>query len=273
MIKKKLTALGSYFFIFGAIIALFDLAFETPTHLQGTKLFILLITSIGVGIINIASEQKYKFMVSALAFSLFMYLFTDILQQYLIAINSTFPWENLMMMFTDMVLLVLPAGVIVALTEIVEIMSIAKNDEHHYRHLHEPMKKNFQKIWDQVVILAVAVALIVFVLPLTFDVAKYENILIILDSIVLIIFVFDIFILFRRAKTFKEFIKHYWIDIIAILPFNAIFKTAKLFRVSRVIKIAAKSSELSKAAHASKLIKANKTMKYFSAEKKFHKKE
>lgn len=268
IIKRKLTAIGSYFFIFGAVIALFDLAFETPESLLGTKLFILLITSITVGVINIAGEQKYKFMLSSLSFALFMYIFSDILQNYIINITTTFPWEHLFTMFTDMVLLVLPASLIVAISELVEIMSIKDENVHEAKLIVDSEKSQFEKIWDTVVIIAVAIAIIIFILPLTFDVGKYQKFLLVLDLIILAIFIFDLFILYRRSKNWRSFLSHHWIDLLAVLPFNSFFQVAKLARVSKIIKVASKTTELSKAAHVAKLLRANHTMKYFSAEKK-----
>lgn len=53
-----------------------------------------------------------------------------------------------------------------------------------------------------------------------------ENILFfvhVLDGIVITIFVIDLIFLRRKAKTTKEFMKHYWLDIIAVFPFVFLF--------------------------------------------------
>lgn len=62
----------------------------------------------------------------------------------------------------------------------------------------------------------------------------------ILDNIILIIFVFDYFIRLFLSDNKKQFVKDNVLDLIAILPFNAmfrIFRIVKLAKLARLIKL------------------------------------
>ncbi len=62
----------------------------------------------------------------------------------------------------------------------------------------------------------------------------------IVDTIILIIFVFDYFIRLILSKEKKKFIKENILDLIAIIPFNSafrIFRVAKLTKIARLSKI------------------------------------
>lgn len=53
------------------------------------------------------------------------------------------------------------------------------------------------------------------------------------DYFVITVFVIDLIFLFHKAKTTKFFFKNYWLDILAVFPFNLMFKAlgevAKIF--------------------------------------------
>ncbi|MBI5391608.1 hypothetical protein HZB00_01260 [Candidatus Woesearchaeota archaeon] len=54
--------------------------------------------------------------------------------------------------------------------------------------------------------------------------ATYAQTIELVDGIILLAFVVDLLFKYRRAATFKEFLKKYWLEIIAIIPFYLVFR-------------------------------------------------
>ncbi len=82
----------------------------------------------------------------------------------------------------------------------------------------------------------------------------------ILDSAIIIIFIFDLILLFKESKDIRFFFKNYWLDIIAVLPFGLIFRTA-----DSVLKIGLEVEKIvagQKVVH--ELVKGEDLIKFFS---------
>jgi len=50
-----------------------------------------------------------------------------------------------------------------------------------------------------------------------------------LDTIIIELFILDLIFLYIKSKDIRFFFKHYWLDIIAVLPFGLIFRVADNF--------------------------------------------
>lgn len=82
-------------------------------------------------------------------------------------------------------------------------------------------------------ILAVT-AVILALLDLTKGLLSWQ---IIIDNIILIIFVFDYFIRLFLSNNKKLFLKDNVLDLIAIIPFNSIFRAFRIFKLGKLVRL------------------------------------
>lgn len=82
-------------------------------------------------------------------------------------------------------------------------------------------------------ILAVT-AVILALLDLTKGLLSWQ---IIIDNIILIIFVFDYFIRLFLSSEKKLFIKDNVLDLIAIIPFNSVFRAFRIFKLGKLVRL------------------------------------
>nr|WP_288974504.1 potassium channel family protein [uncultured Blautia sp.] len=82
-------------------------------------------------------------------------------------------------------------------------------------------------------ILAVT-AVILALLDLTKGLLSWQ---IIIDNIILIIFVFDYFIRLFLSSDKKSFIKDNVLDLIAIIPFNSVFRAFRIFKLGKLVRL------------------------------------
>ena len=100
------------------------------------------------------------------------------------------------------------------------------------------------KIWEKVehynarlIPYAIVVLLFVIIIELGFHnfAEHYHNLIVVLDTFVIAVFVIDLIFLAIRAKSTVYFFKHYWLDIVAIFPFAiAMAGLSKLIRIFTV---------------------------------------
>lgn len=57
------------------------------------------------------------------------------------------------------------------------------------------------------------------------------------DNIITIIFIFDYVIRLAVSKNKKEFVKQNVLDLIAIIPFNSLFKVFRVFKIFKVLRV------------------------------------
>lgn len=55
------------------------------------------------------------------------------------------------------------------------------------------------------------------------------------DIFVVSVFMLDLFFKYQRVKNIKNFVREYWIDIIAVLPFFLVFRILEIFRASELL--------------------------------------
>ncbi len=71
---------------------------------------------------------------------------------------------------------------------------------------------------------------LIIVLEFTVIGELYHNELLIADSIIVMFFIIDLCFKYARTKTTKLFIKLYWLDILAVLPFYSMFRVINSIR-------------------------------------------
>jgi hypothetical protein len=119
--------------------------------------------------------------------------------------------------------------------------------------------------WSGFVDVITIIWLVIFILTFI-DLGNTINLLLkyILLSF-LIIFILDLYILYKRAENFKMFIKKHWFDVLMVIPFFRIlriFRVFKLLKVTKSVKSGLKISEkTSKAIKKTKRIAKKKKLK------------
>ena len=91
------------------------------------------------------------------------------------------------------------------------------------------------KKWDLLNIVITVIWLIVFVLYLFGDDAKWIDFVL---TLVTIFFVFDLIYIYKNRNSTKDFFRQNWFDIIMLIPFFRIFKVGKIIRVLKISKTA-----------------------------------
>lgn len=69
----------------------------------------------------------------------------------------------------------------------------------------------------------------------------------IIDFFIILMFLLDLIIEYIKINNFNHFIRHCWLDILAVIPLIAFFrplKVIKLFRVFKVVKVSYESVHL-----------------------------
>ncbi|EMG27458.1 potassium channel family protein [Listeria fleischmannii] len=59
----------------------------------------------------------------------------------------------------------------------------------------------------------------------------------ILNGVIWLVFLADYIFFFIRATSKKEYVKTHWIELIALIPFDAAFKTIRILRVFRLLRL------------------------------------
>ena len=87
--------------------------------------------------------------------------------------------------------------------------------------------------WDYFVDIATVVWLALFVLGYTNQLAAPDLIL----QTMLVIFVADLVVKYRREGNLKSFFRHRWIDILLVIPWFRAFRFLKFIRMLRLLRI------------------------------------
>lgn len=97
-------------------------------------------------------------------------------------------------------------------------------------------KKSYYEIF--IAILS-CIACIIILVQLTLELSSNTIYLLkVSDNIIWTIFVLDYIVRLIRSKNKFKFIKNNKIDLISIMPFNAMFQSLRIFRVARVLELA-----------------------------------
>jgi uncharacterized protein with NAD-binding domain and iron-sulfur cluster len=258
--------LMQYFFIIAAVISILDGAFQVSDQMQSVKFVVLIVSGLFVGLV--CHDRQKDFMLSSFVIVITGYIMIQLLGPGLFI-------QGIGLMLLNFMAFLAAAAVTVAFQVLgtsiapslqvsapeVELKKIKKLNEQEIQHL------TFQKTWGTIILVAVAVTFVILLAEFFFDVAEYRQIIFVADIIVTLLFIIDLVILYREAKSFKEFIGNNIFDVIAAIPFfgaASALRAIKVVRAFRIIKILRSSVKVSK------VLKVSKTAKLFSEESYFN---
>lgn len=253
MLKK----LSMLLFLLGAITSILGGAFTSTPETENLKIIFLIIFGVFVGLINISQEQEYGFLLASGVFVICAASLNALLNQFLLL-------SALNVILQNFIIFISPAAIIVAFRVIVEFASQSELDvdgeEESLVQFYTRLSKR-ERIWDLVILFAVSVTLILLILQMFYNTSAYLGVITLATYIIAVIFIVDLIVLYNRAKDLKAFFKTGWLDIIAAIPFGAVFQLAKTFRFIKILKVVSKTQKVSKVAHASKLSNISKASK------------
>ncbi|MBI4095723.1 MAG: hypothetical protein HY438_02585 [DPANN group archaeon] len=87
-----------------------------------------------------------------------------------------------------------------------------------------------EQLIDALVFPAVIALAVLIIGEVFFDFDKYEPWVTITDAIIVLIFILDLIMKWRRIHDVKKFVKLYWLEILAVFPFYLIFRAFAFFR-------------------------------------------
>lgn len=93
-------------------------------------------------------------------------------------------------------------------------------------------KLNF--LYDIIFCVLAIVAVYISICDLVSRCSEFQ---IVVDNIITVLFIIDYFIRLIISKDKKEFVKQNALDLIAIIPFNSLFKVFRVFKILKVLKV------------------------------------
>ena len=241
--------LSSFLFIVSSLVAIFAGAFPLYPGSEPLIITVLIFTGIFIGLVNITTDQQMHFLLGSSAFLIAAFILEPTLSGYAL-ISSIGTMIRYFIIFTATATFVVSFGWILNLGSTIE----------------EEKQQTSQRItwWDNIVVISVAIAILIFVLSIFYDVTRYEKIIKVLDLEVMTVFIIDLFVLYRKAGSLPEFLKRDYTDIIAAIPFSLIlsFTFASAFNLVKVLRVIRLTRIL-------RLSRAGKATKFFSRESGF----
>ncbi len=117
---------------------------------------------------------------------------------------------------------------------------------------------------DALVFPAVIALAILIIGELFFHFDRYEPWVTIADATIVLIFIFDLIMKWRRVHDAKKFIKLYWLEILAVFPFYLIFRAFAFFR-----DFGQGSELIQKTLHESAILREGKEIEALAREERF----
>ena len=99
----------------------------------------------------------------------------------------------------------------------------------------------FEVFIDRIIPYLVIILLLVIIAEFAFTkfMARYEPLVNIFDSFIIITFIFDLSFKYKRLENKRDFLRKYWLEIIAVFPFYLLFRAAEelvvVFRASELV--------------------------------------
>lgn len=237
--------LGMYLFIVGSLLAVLAGAFPLTDDMHNFALIALVFLGVFTAILNITDDEEHGFLIASAAFLLLILVFKSMDSNPLFAALSGF--------FQYSTIFVGSMMAVSSLKLVVEYGSqnYGKNPledaDEVGDHLDHLFLTKQEKYWNILVLVAVAISFIMVLFELFFG-AGYAGIFFGLDILITIIFLIDLYYLYKKESSFTNFIKFCWLDIVATIPFYGILRIAKLARLMKFMKV----------------VKLHKTLKFFS---------
>jgi len=232
------TRIGMYFFIIGALLSILDGVFLVSEQVRTIVYLLLIFTGVFAGILNVSEDEEHHFLVSSIAFLVVVMAFNQVLIGHPLLVLLRHFFQNAVTFVGSMAL-------VVALKTIIEFGSqnyhVSRIESMELRtkdieawELSKPMH-----VWHFIVFLAVCFTFIIILLelPIYRLPVELKGLFHLLEVVIILIFVADLFVLYRQEGGWKPFFKNCWIDIVAAIPFYGVFGAFKLVRVARIARL------------------------------------
>lgn len=232
------TRIGMYFFIIGALLSILDGAFFINEEVRGLIYIVLIFTGIFAGLLNISEDEEHHFLLASGVFILVIMGFNQIFAGHPLL-------SRLDHFFQSAVTFVGSMALVVAIKTILEFGS-----QNYHVTPQENMKLRTKdiddwnlskglKTWHFIIFLAVAVTFLIILLglPIYRVPGPMQAVMDVLEWLIIVIFLLDLIVLYRHEKSFGDFLKNCWIDIVAAIPIPGIFGALKILRISRIARI------------------------------------
>jgi MFS family permease len=252
-----LKKVSMFMFITGVLISIFSGSFPVVQELEFVKLIVLLFLGVFIGLINIDENEERHFLVSCVAFVICAQALMSIM-------NNMYLLSNIGLMLINLVILIAPAAVIVAIKAIFEFTSESTLLDVNYDNQHHTP---LSSMWSIFLLIAISLSFVLLILESFFEVSKLASLFELMELGITLIFLIDLVVLFKREKTVKDFLKNSWVDIIAAVPFVSFLKMFKVIRGIRIVKIFSGFQKITKVSRASK---TTKVLKFFSNKSDFN---
>lgn len=246
---------GLYFFVLASLLSIIDGVFTIVSpELQTIKIILLIFSGILVGVFLFSVEKELLIAGSAFIISALSLLFL---------LGPYFHQSPIGVMILNFVIFVASIVFVVGFKAILESIGEVAGLE---RHKHEGVtfeflkESSFEKIWGIVILVAVSFAIMQLLLEIFYDVSKYIHYLQALDLVITALFIMDVFMIYEKSKSFKQFLSKNFFDIIAAIPSVGLLRLFKIIRAIRLVRIFKASSKLTA------FFKIHKTTKFFSEE-------
>ncbi|HLP79662.1 MAG TPA: hypothetical protein VK158_03445 [Acidobacteriota bacterium] len=96
----------------------------------------------------------------------------------------------------------------------------------------EKLEKLVDKIIPYLLIILLLLILAEFLIPSIHD---YQIYITLFDSFLVLVFITDLYFKYQHCKNIPQFLRRYWIEIIATLPFFLIFRVFEEFGLLRAV--------------------------------------
>lgn len=232
-IYKKI---GIFLFIVSAILVVFSGAFKFSPQMESFSKAFLIFSGIIVGVMNISEEEKIGFIVASAGLLLSFAVLS-------IVLNTSSSLIPLDIMMRNTSLFIASSVAIVALKIIVdyasskEDLSIEEKMKMMEKELSMLEESKALRVWNFLIFLAVCLVFFIILFDIFFISTPYKKIINIIEIIISIFFIADLFVLYKKYVMFSTFLKKCWPDIIAAIPLYGFFRVAKILRFIKFSRI------------------------------------
>lgn len=236
--------LGMYLFIVGSLLAVLAGAFPLTADMHLIALIALIFLGVFSAILNITDDEEHGFLIASAAFLLLILVFKGMDNALFDALSKFFEYSTI---FVGSMLVVSSLKLIVEYGSQNYGKHPLEDADEVGDHLDNLFLTKQEKFWNISVLMAVAVSFIMVLFEIFFGFGN-DGIILGLDILITVIFLIDLYYLYKKEDSFINFIKSCWLDIVATIPFYGILRIAKLARLVKFMKV----------------VKLHKTLKFFS---------
>lgn len=135
-------------------------------------------------------------------------------------------------------------------------------------HKSRPIFNKIEHFVDKSIPVMLVILTVLIILEFTKYGVIYHDYILLVDYVIVSFFVVDLIFKWNHIRNFKEFVKLYWIDIIAVFPFYLIFRAFYLVREIVIL-----SEEAPKYLHELVLLRETRLLREFEFAKLLHEAE